>query len=303
MTIMTSIPGVKFAILLAAAFLPAVLSEDSTTLGFVNVLGETVKVYWVNEENPQEEIHVFDIEPYKDVVTETFMGHTFRYHIISGNDNDEGDKTTVYVEKEDSVHVVGPDTVQVECSGLLGPLHITVKPNWSPFGATRFLDLVHMGYFDGCALNRVVKQFLTQFGISADYDMRTEWRSANIPDDAKQGIAFRPGFMAYAGSGPNSRSTEMFIVMPDTPPHQLGAFGTDNPWETPFAYVDETSLNEVVAKWYAYGDMPPWGQGPDPQKIYKKDGYKYLAKQFPSMNYLTECRIVSVDKEGEDEEL
>jgi cyclophilin family peptidyl-prolyl cis-trans isomerase len=158
-----------------------------------------------------------------------------------------------------------------------------------------------MGYFDGCALNRVVKQFLTQFGISADYDMRTEWRSANIPDDAKQGIAFRPGFMAYAGSGPNSRSTEMFIVMPDTPPHQLGAFGTDNPWETPFAYVDETSLNEVVAKWYAYGDMPPWGQGPDPQKIYKEDGYEYLAKQFPRMDYMTECRIVSVDNEEEEE--
>lgn len=40
---------------------------------------------------------------------------------------------------------------------------------------------------------------------------------------------FEPGMMSYAGSGPNSRTSEMFFVMPDCPHHQLVAFG-QNPW-------------------------------------------------------------------------
>ena len=45
----------------------------------------------------------------------------------------------------------------------LEKLDIMIKPYWSPMGATRFLELVRKGYFDGVALNRVVPKFLTQF--------------------------------------------------------------------------------------------------------------------------------------------
>ena len=58
-----------------------------------------------------------------------------------------------------------------------------------------------------------------------------KWRSASIEDDPSVGQPFKPGTLAYAGSGPNSRTTEMFVVMPGTPAGQLQHFGT-NPWET-----------------------------------------------------------------------
>ena len=44
-------------------------------------------------------------------------------------------------------------------------LDIIIKPYWSPMGATRFLELVRRGYFDGVALNRVVPKFLTQVSL------------------------------------------------------------------------------------------------------------------------------------------
>ena len=185
-------------------------------------------------------------------------------------------------------------------------MHITVKPDWSPLGAARFLQLITLDYFTGCALNRVVKKFLTQFGISADYDLRTKFRNMEIPDDTptKPRIKFQPGYMSYAGSGPNSRTTEMFIVMPDTAQHQLNAFGSENPWETPFGFVDPDDVRNVVGQWHAYGDMPPWGKGPDPHKIYAKDGYdEYLRNEFPDMDYIESCSIIGNNDAGDDEEL
>eukprot|EP00957_Ditylum_brightwellii_P178894 13626847-Ditylum_brightwellii.AAC.1 len=102
--------------------------------------------------------------------------------------------------------------------------------------------------------------------------------------------------MSYAGSGPHSRTSEVFIVMPETHAHQLEYFGT-NSWETPFAQVDlrkyggDASLSPF-AKWHAYGDMPPWGEGPDPQRIYVEDGYEYLKREFPQLDYLGLCYVV-----------
>ena len=52
---------------------------------------------------------------------------------------------------------VGEDDADVVPS-----LEMLVKPYWSPMGASRFLELVRAGYYDGVALNRVVPGFLMQ---------------------------------------------------------------------------------------------------------------------------------------------
>lgn len=159
-------------------------------------------------------------------------------------------------------------------------------------------------------MNRVVPKFLTQFGISSNYKLRTKYRESTIPDDnvaaapddggddgnkkKKKKIPFRPGYMSYAGNGINSRTAEVFVVMPDTPQSQLDHFGAENSWETPFGYVEPKYFDSVVSTWYAgYGDMAPWGNGPDPQRMYEKDGYTtYLPEQFPNMSYIQSCIIM-----------
>jgi len=263
------------------------LQVNSEKLDFVNFAEDTVEMFWIDD----EEHLVAQMEPYEHMEVDTEEGHSF-YYILKGN------RYEVEVTEDTEVHVMGTDTVKVVCSTSTGDMHISVKPHWSPFGAARFLQLIEMGYYNGCALNRVVKGFLTQFGISSDFDLRTEYRESTIRDDEDFGIEFHPGFMSFAGSGENSRTAEVFVVMPDTPLEQLAYFGDENPWETPFGFVEPESL-ETVGTWYEYGDMPPWGKGPDPQKIYESDGYEYLKEEFPEMSYIDKCNIVAWINEDE----
>mmetsp|Transcript_46419 Transcript_46419/g.71002 ORF Transcript_46419/g.71002 Transcript_46419/m.71002 type:complete len:292 (+) Transcript_46419:135-1010(+) len=286
----------NFLIILFLALVVSISSLEDAALRLVNVSPEVVGVFWVPPQSPDYPIQVVEILPGEGISLTTFVGHSFVYLL-------GGERHEVYVASAlQPTVVIGPTHFEVECTTTTGTLHAHILPEWSPFGAARFLQLVHIGYFDGCALNRVVPNFLTQFGISKDFEMRTSFRSKNImDDDPVEGMQFQPGYMAYAGSGPNSRTTEMFVVMPNTPAHQLNAFGT-NPWETAFGYVEPQDVEAVVSKWYAYGDMPPWGAGPDPQKIYPEDGYEYLATSFPNMSYIQKCEVISADYGGENKE-
>ena len=306
--------------------------NKKATVSFVNFSNKTVPLYWYSGYDLDGGfVDVGAMPPYGTRDLDTFVGHTFGYRVNSNDDNDaqdgeEGEKLTTYTIEDSTyhnVHIIEQQqpktakTIPVLCKTTQGDIHINVKPKWSPLGAARFLELVHIKYFDGCALNRVVKNFLTQFGISADYEMRTDYRNKAIKDDKQLDprIQFQPGYMSYAGSGPNSRTSEVFIVMPNTRQTQLNAFGSENPWETPFGYVNPTDVEEVVGKWYsAYGDMSPWGDGPDPQKIYIKNGYDlYLKHEYPNLDYINECHIVGdgddlegfdlEDEEEEEEEL
>lgn len=274
-------------------------ASNSATVTFVNFSRDEVVLYWKNEAENNDLVKVGALMPYDHFHLTTFAGHVFVYETKDA-------KGTFVVEEETHLFPIGPSKFSVQCSTTGGDIHARIMTEWSPRGAARFLRLVDIGYFNGCALNRVVPNFLTQFGISSKYDMRTAWRTETIVDDPAVDIAFKPGFLSYAGSGDNSRTTEVFIVMPDVSKGQLQYFGT-NSWETPFGYVEEEDLN-VLSKWYAYGDMPPWGEGPEPQKIYSENGYEYLKEQFPEMSYIQTCKILGpilVDDtaEGKVEEL
>eukprot|EP00977_Amphora_coffeiformis_P013895 scaffold3782_cov170-Amphora_coffeaeformis.AAC.14 len=82
-----------------------------------------------------------------------------------------------------------------------------------------------------------------------------------IPDDPQLDprIPFDVGTMSFAGSGLNSRSSQIFISY-----GKSKSLGTQL-WETPFGEVVEGIENAI--NWYSYGDMPPWGKGPKQGKI------------------------------------
>jgi len=136
-----------------------------------------------------------------------------------------------------------------------------------------------------------VPNFLIQFGIGKDFKHRRDVSETAIWDDYDNEIKFEPGFISYAGSGPDSRTAELFIVMPDTPQAQLESFG-QNDWETPFGFV-EGDLSVLSKIYSGYGDMPPWGKGPDSQLIYAENGYTdYLPKNFPKLDSISSCYVV-----------
>lgn len=231
--------------------------------------------------------------------SQTFLGHEFSYdiegqrHYVSpppGNVN--GEQFVMAAGNTDGYRV--RCEISVNSQQFMDYLDILVKPYWAPRGATRFLELVRSGYYDGVALNRVVPNFLTQFGIAKDYATRTQERELTMWDDFPKDIKFAPGVMSFAGNGHDSRTTEVFIVMPGIKQRNLDKLG-ENSWETPFAIIEGDVEKSALKKIYSgYGDMPPYGRGPDSKRIYDEDGYtRYLPKSFPKLDYIDRCYVVA----------
>jgi peptidyl-prolyl cis-trans isomerase A (cyclophilin A) len=109
-----------------------------------------------------------------------------------------------------------------------------------------------------------------------------KWADANIQDDPVTKHNTR-GMISFATSGPNTRSTQLFINYGDN--SRLDAAGF-----SPFAVV--SSGMEIVDQFYAdYGEGPPDGTGPDQDRI-EKEGNAYLDSQFPKLDYIKTARIV-----------
>ena len=95
-----------------------------------------------------------------------------------------------------------------------------------------------------------MKGFLTQFGISYSEDTELQkFARKSIPDDPKETKPnFEPGFISYAGSGKNSRTSQLFISY-----GTAQSLGTQA-WETPIGKVIEGM--DVVNSFHSYGDIP-----------------------------------------------
>ncbi|GGP26231.1 peptidylprolyl isomerase [Silvimonas amylolytica] len=179
-----------------------------------------------------------------------------------------------------------PKPVTVTCATTKGDLDITVQPAWSPLGAARFLQMVDDGFFADVPLFRCVNNFICQFGAMPPQAHAKTY--GTIADDPKQPALrpFKRGYLSFAGAGANTRSTQMFITLGDN----IGGLG-EQPWETPFAQLTPASIQNTMAHLNTgYGDMPPWGKGPDPQKIAAADGTAYLKQNFPQLDYIKSCK-------------
>lgn len=300
-------PHTRFLLLLV--LLISVAQGKELSLVLRNEIDESVSVFWEDRNGEGKRVLQGEVAGNGgEIFLKAFAGHIFSYdhggerHFIKAPSGHE-DFFFVLLGTKKEVPVLCTTTAD---GGQLTnqKLRILVKPYWSPRGAGHFLDLVRAGYYNGVALNRVVPRFLTQFGISPDYKMRSDFRTRTIRDDPKPEdpeVPFKPGMLSYAGSGPNSRTTEVFVVMPETDQKQLDYFGI-NPWETPFAIVDGELGETPVPKWFSYGDMPPSGEGPESQKIYQADGYEYLAREFPKIDFIEQC-VIEISAARTEEEL
>lgn len=134
-----------------------------------------------------------------------------------------------------SLFAHGFDHPRVHCQTTKGPLTIEVYRDWSPLGADRFLELVKDDFYTNISFFRCVKRFLTQFGIS-DNPTKKHWHRKEIQDDPNLHLGIKKNYVSYAGGGPNSRSTQLFIAFED-----LDFLGNE-PWETPFGMCLSTVI-------------------------------------------------------------
>mmetsp|Transcript_41878 Transcript_41878/g.76551 ORF Transcript_41878/g.76551 Transcript_41878/m.76551 type:complete len:319 (+) Transcript_41878:112-1068(+) len=309
-----SLKSAALAFLAAVGNTALVSAQEAEALKvmFVNEFPDTpIDLYWENhsldDDHPERRKLEARIPPRGGWhSSETFNGHEFSYivdgkrHFVTpppGNVN--GEQFLMVAGDTDGFRVRCEITVNSQ--QYMDYLDILVKPYWSPRGAARFLELVRDKYYDGAAFNRVVPKFLTQFGIGKDFATRTKERELTIWDDFPKDVKFEAGTMSFAGSGHDSRTTEIFIVMPGVDQAQLDKFG-ENSWETPFAIIEDVNKSGLKKIYSGYGDMPPFAKGPDSSKIYDADGYTtYLPKKFPKLDYIDRCYVVGEVGLGDDQ--
>lgn len=91
--------------------------------------------------------------------------------------------------------------------GGKGKVVIVTKPSWAPLGVEHFHELMDANFYEEAKFFRVVTNFVVQFGIAADPANK---RPEAIKDDPVVQTNAR-GTLTYATSGPNTRTTQLFI--------------------------------------------------------------------------------------------
>ena len=122
------------------------------------------------------------------------------YHIVIGSaDPDNALSAAEMGQLISSQNEEGFPLVQCEINNLM--VVIQTRPDWSPLGQKRFIELVNDRYYDGAALFRAIKNFIVQFGLASTKAMRDKWgkKELEIKDDPHIDIPFTRGIMSFAG--------------------------------------------------------------------------------------------------------
>ena len=98
---------------------------------------------------------------------------------------------------------------QVRFTTDVGEVLLEIYPQAAPNAARRFLELVKLGFYDNTPLFRVVPKFVVQFGINWRGDF-AKYKEKGFDDDPSV-FALEAGTLAFAKSGKNSNSSQVFI--------------------------------------------------------------------------------------------
>ncbi|MHB1862504.1 MAG: peptidylprolyl isomerase [Gemmatimonadaceae bacterium] len=184
----------------------------------------------------------------------------------------------------EELQIPAPDSFRVEFRTTRGPFLVMAHRDWSPYGADRFYFLVSNGYYDDTYFFRVVKGFVAQFGISGNPLVNQAWRGRNLPDDPVMRSNQR-GTIAFARSGPHSRSVQLYINERDNARlDTLSGFGFP-----PFAQVVQ-GMGVVDSLYGGYGEGPPRGKGPSQDSL-QTAGNAYVARHFPLLDRILTARV------------
>ena len=163
---------------------------------------------------------------------------------------------------------------------------LRVDPTWAPIGAARFRELVESKFYDDQRFFRVLDGmydiWIAQFGISGDPKIQKTWEiKGGLRDDPVTHSNTR-GTVAFAMSGPHTRTTQLFLNFGDSSKVLNNDFA-------PFAEVVRGM--EVVDTIFKIGEGPPSGRGPAQGKI-NKLGNAYLDAEFPMLTKIVTARVV-----------
>lgn len=156
--------------------------------------------------------------------------------------------------------------------GKKGSVVVKTRPDWAPIGVEHFHELMDKEFYKEARFFRVVQNFIVQFGIPA---IPGNGDKTPIKDDPVVYSNDR-GTLTYATSGPNTRTTQLFINTRDG-----GNKFLDGQGFSPFGEIIQ-GMDLVDQIYDGYGEKPNQG------KIQRK-GNEYLDKEFPLLSYVSDA--------------
>jgi homoserine O-acetyltransferase len=175
-----------------------------------------------------------------------------------------------------------PAVYRVRVESTQGAFLLEVRRDWAPIGADRFYNLVRAGFYDDSRFFRVTSRF-AQFGIAGDPAVAAVWRSASFADDPVRQSNTR-GRFAFAMTGPNTRTTQIYICKTDMASQDKDGFA-------PLGSVMEGM--DVVDRLYAeYGETAGGGMRGGKQGLIFTEGNTRLDRDFPKLEKLRRAYLV-----------
>jgi len=176
-----------------------------------------------------------------------------------------------------------PLVFRVKVSSTAGPFTIEAHRDWAPQGVDRFYHLVQAGFYDDSRFFRVIQGDFAQFGIPGNPQIAAVWRNRTMPDDSVKQSNTR-GFVAYAMTGPDARTTQIYIVTGDRSRQDKDGFA-------PFGKVVEGM--DVVDKLYSgYGESAGGGMRAGKQARMFEGGNAHLDSEFPKLDQLVSAVVM-----------
>ena len=164
-----------------------------------------------------------------------------------------------------------------------GQVTIELRPDIAPLASERLRTLTAQGFYDGCKFFRVIAGRFAQFGIPGDPAIAGIWRSQSFPDDPVRASNTR-GTFAYAMTGPDARTTQIYINTSDQVQQDAQGFA-------PFGRVVE-GMDVVDRLYNGYGERSGSGMRAGKQGRLFEEGNAYLDRDFPQLDKLIRARII-----------
>lgn len=176
-----------------------------------------------------------------------------------------------------------PDVYRVRIDTSKGSVVLEVTRALAPRGADRFYHLVENGFYDDSRFFRVIAGRFAQFGIAGNPAIAGIWRNQSFPDDPVRASNAR-GTFAYAMTGPDARTTQIYINTSDQLQQDSQGFA-------PFGKVIE-GMDAVDKLYSGYGERSGSGMRAGKQGRLFEEGNAYLDSEFPLLDKLIRARII-----------
>lgn len=197
-------------------------------------------------------------------------------------------------------------------SSSSGTLVLETYEDWAPVGVQRFWELVENNnnhrapdntkqqhpesFYTETRFFRVLPNFVAQWGIAADPRTHAQWQHNPIPDEqftTTDAAASRPSntqyTVAFATSGADSRTTQLFINLKDNAHLDRERAKTNgNFLFAPIGKIVQGHDTVLPRIYSEYREQPNQG------KIVQR-GNAYLETEFPLLTYIANVRILPDD--------